>query len=512
METSIQNTPDRFSLLMIEDNVHDVFLTKEMFGVIRSKKMIDFEIESCGTIESIPEDLSKFNIVFLDLNLPSYSGLETLDKVLEIINDIPIIVLTGLENESMGLECIKRGASDYMVKWDISNTDLLYKTIKYALERYTLLKSLKFKNEELNKQLRIIEEKQQRLNAIVETSVDGIITLTENGEIVGANEAACKLFGFNFTKFINKKLLNQLELPEGFTLEGESWEVFNDLALIYIIKADLSRAPAKISTKKIAVEKGNIIIVIIKDMSTELLAKETQVALSKQKELNELKSRFISIASHEFRTPLSTISSSTTLVKMYDNNEEYEEKRLKHLERIQASVRHMVHILEDFLSLSRLEEGKNKIMPMYFDINEFGKDLAEEMELSAKPGQTIAYKHSGDRKLFHDKKMFTIIFYNIVGNAIKYSGENSTVIFNTKLENEKLFVEVTDTGIGIPKEEFNQLFTRFFRAQNATNIDGTGLGLNIVKRYVDLLNGDIRIESEINEGTSVFLEFNISYE
>ncbi len=254
--------------------------------------------------------------------------------------------------------------------------------------------------------------------------------------------------------------------------------------------------------------KGNTrqILVVEQNVTKQKKAEnEIRKSLEKEKELNELKSRFVSMASHEFRTPLSTILSSVSLVQKYDAPEN-EEKREKHIIRIKSAVNNLTGILNDFLSLDKLETGKVENNPVEFDVVKFSEEMTEEMQAVAKKGQSVIYKHSGKNTIVvADKHILKNILHNLLSNASKYSGEGTEVSFNTFSDKTKLKIEIRDNGIGIPEEEKQHMFERFFRAKNAVNIGGTGLGLNIVKKYTELLNGEIGFESKAGEGTTFTL-------
>jgi len=234
---------------------------------------------------------------------------------------------------------------------------------------------------------------------------------------------------------------------------------------------------------------------------------ELEEALSKEKELNEIKSRFVSMASHEFRTPLSTVLSSASLLAKY-NLEEEQPKRDKHIKRIKESVRNLNEILEDFLSLGKLDEQKIGANFSEENIPEIINQVIEEVEVLKKTSQTFQFTYHGETMVKTDKNLLKNICINILTNAIKFSPEESKIILRVENLPETLRIEVKDQGIGIPKEDISHLFSTFFRSKNAVNIQGTGLGLHIVKRYLDLLNGEISIESELNKGTLVSIIIN----
>jgi signal transduction histidine kinase len=225
-------------------------------------------------------------------------------------------------------------------------------------------------------------------------------------------------------------------------------------------------------------------------------------ALQKEKELNELKSRFVTMASHEFRTPLSTILSSASLISKYVEGED-QTKREKHIDRIKSAVNNLTGILNDFLSLSQLEEGKAQNKPFNFHLQEFTAGVIEEMKTLLKKGQNIIYTHVGSTdEILLDKQLLKNVLINLISNAIKYSSEGKEINVKTELDNKILNLQVQDNGIGIPKEDQQHLFSRFFRANNVTNVQGTGLGLNIVKKYIELLGGEIDFSSELSKGST----------
>lgn len=237
-------------------------------------------------------------------------------------------------------------------------------------------------------------------------------------------------------------------------------------------------------------------------MQLEQSRRELQEALQKEKELSEIKSRFVSMASHEFRTPLSTILSSASLILRYTGAEQ-QQQREKHVHRIKDAVAHMNNLLEDFLSLGKLEEGKVEVRKEYFSLSELVDEVKEEILPLFKPGQHLECRFSGEAEVHTDKQMLKAILINLLTNASKFSPENKPVLLELYRDTSWLRVSVKDEGMGIPEREQHHLFSSFFRASNATNIQGTGLGLHIVKRYVDLLNGQITINSEQGRGTEV---------
>jgi signal transduction histidine kinase len=234
--------------------------------------------------------------------------------------------------------------------------------------------------------------------------------------------------------------------------------------------------------------------------------KELEKALSKERELGELKSRFVSMASHEFRTPLSTVLSSVQLIAKYTKTED-QEKREKHVKRIVDAVNHLNDILEEFLSVGKLEEGKIKATLAETNLYNCLQEVVQEMQNIAKEGQKIEFNHQGSEKILTDCSILKKILINLLSNAIKFSPENSLIQIKSKIEDDELHIDVIDEGIGISEKDQEHLFERFFRAENAINIKGTGLGLNIVAKFTEMLGGKVSIKSALGKGTTVSLKF-----
>ncbi|MEO5681280.1 MAG: PAS domain-containing sensor histidine kinase [Chitinophagaceae bacterium] len=233
---------------------------------------------------------------------------------------------------------------------------------------------------------------------------------------------------------------------------------------------------------------------------------EMSRSLEKEKELGELKSRFVSMASHEFRTPLSTILSSTYLIEKYTLTED-QNKRDKHLQRIISSVSMLTDILNDFLSVGKIEEGKIQVRITEFNIKELMQSTIEEIKNNLKKNQQIAYEHEGNTMVCLDTSLLRHIIMNLVSNASKFSPETGTIEIKTIVDDSSIILSVKDFGIGISSEDQKHLMERFFRGANASMIQGTGLGLHIVSKYSELLNGNVVCNSVLEEGTAFIITF-----
>lgn len=265
----------------------------------------------------------------------------------------------------------------------------------------------------------------------------------------------------------------------------------------------------------IAITAGTLLILLIVSILVYIVIREFKNkvrAFYSEQRINKQKSAFISLASHEFRTPLSNIQLSTSIIQKYIEQSKIEQpitkSIVKHTSKIKHSVEHLTSILTDFLSLDRLESGN--IIPVLdsFNLEIACREIIEEMEYISKPNQTILYEHSGTTNTVSlDKNLIKNSLRNLISNAIKYSGDDTIIRINTLINPDECIISVSDNGIGIPESDQEHLFQPFFRAGNTSNIPGTGLGLNIVLRYVKLLDGELSFESKLKQGSIFTLTF-----
>lgn len=230
--------------------------------------------------------------------------------------------------------------------------------------------------------------------------------------------------------------------------------------------------------------------------------KELREALEREKELGKLKSRFICMTSHEFRTPLTAILGSTELLRHYSHSWTDNKKQL-YFDRIQGNVQHMIQLLEDVLLLGKAEAGKLKFEPEKIDLVQFCRTLVAELQYFPGTKHTLVFSEQFMfTDVYMDEQLLRQILGNLLSNAIKYSSIGSTVRFTLACEDETVIFQIQDQGIGIPPEDLQYVFESFYRAKNVSNIAGTGLGLAIVKKAVDLHGGQISVMSEVGVGTT----------
>ena len=403
------------------------------------------------------------------------------------------------------------------------------------------------------------------INSLFENATEGFVITDDQGNIVLVNPSACRIFGYISDEMIGQKI--ELLIPDHYKrghiqMRDEFYKEPGNRTMghgreLFGKKKNGAHFPVEVSLSTYMQKNHRYVIAFIVDitrrkeieqnmlkqqrqleavsdemrrLNSELEAKveertvilkealqrleqsqeELSEALDKERQLSEIKSRFVSMASHEFRTPLSTVLSSASLLSRYTTTQD-QDKRQRHVDKIKGSVKHLNDLLDDFLSLGKLDEGK--VGPEFEKMNlqELLCDTIDEMRALAKNFQNIEYEHSGPAEIESDKRLIKNIMINLISNAIKFSDEGKTICVKSYVKEEHAIISVRDEGIGISKEDRAHLFSSFFRGKNALNIQGTGLGLHIVKRYLDLLGGDVNLKSELGTGTIITFTIPVNY-
>ncbi|WOD40279.1 PAS domain S-box protein [Nodosilinea sp. E11] len=360
------------------------------------------------------------------------------------------------------------------------------------------------------------EQSMQQQLAAIEAASDGIAILDSQGSYIFVNTAHCRLFGLEPGDLLGQSwhcLYSDAEINRfeqavfPYLAEHHHWR-----GEAIASRRDGSTFPQEVSLTQI---DGVGLVCVCQDISdkaqleTERKQAEAEMrrALETERELNDLKSRFVSMTSHEFRTPLGVIASSAGILQDYGDRLDTA-KQHKHLARIQDSVVHMTQLLEDVLMLSRVEAGKLQLKLVPVAIDDFCQDLIDDLNLSDGNSRIgLEVDLAGSRLLMFDQRLLRQILTNLLSNALKYSYPDSEVDLRIAYQGDRITIEIQDRGIGIPPEDLKHLFQSFHRARNVGNIPGTGLGLSIVKKLVELHQGDIICHSSVDVGTTFTLGF-----
>lgn len=349
---------------------------------------------------------------------------------------------------------------------------------------------------------------------LFEFSPLGYFILDENGIIKNVNATGITQFGFIKSKLLKKPFsifIKGEEKQDDFYRYRNHIMENHDIQELEceIVRQDSSTFTGLLKSTVVKNNQNEFkhFLLMVSDISEIKQSKHAiEMALVKSEELNELKSRFITLASHEFRTPLTLVLSSVTLAEKHLELSDTENLK-KHLNRIKSAAEHITMMLNQFLSLEKLESGAVSVEKVNLNVPEFCKSIIEEISDLTKKNQTIIYHHKGKKQISTDINIFKSILIYVLSNACKFSAEHESVDFVTEINNDKLMIMVKDYGIGIPEKEQKNLFSKFYRAQNALNIKGSGLELYIIKKYLALIGGEISFTSRLNEGSTFCIQF-----
>lgn len=408
------------------------------------------------------------------------------------------------------------------------------------------------------------DKNKEVFNVLFEAASEGIIVVDSKQNIISANLAAESMFGYKPGE-LEGRPLNILIPPNyraqhpqhfnGFLEHSERRQMGHGRDL-FGVKKDGTRFPVEAGLNPFEIEGERYVMSLIidisvrketqrqiKELNTHLedkikvrtqelqdtvlelkklnknledeikkrkaAEKKMKSALQKEKELNELKTKFLSLVSHEFKTPLSGILTSATLIEKY-KMEDHQEKREKHLATIRNKVHYLNNILNDFLSIERLESGNGQYKYSSFSLKRLLNEVVYNANITLKIGQEIEYPQDmEDMMLYQDEKILELILSNLLSNSIKYSPEDTIIHFRVEVSEKNIKFEVQDKGIGIPEKDQKHIFERYFRAENAVLNQGTGIGLNIAKTHLENLGGNIGFTSQENEGTTFTVEIPI---
>ena len=366
---------------------------------------------------------------------------------------------------------------------------------------------------------------------------EGIIIVNKTQQIVASNTAADAIFGYEKDELIGKSLdtLIPMKYHDAHAhhvdtfFENSGKRQMGHGRDLYGLKKDGSQFPVEAGLNPFNIYDNTYVMALviditvrkeaekeIKDLNAHLEKKveerthQLKEALHKEKDLNELKTKFLSLVSHEFKTPLSGILTSSTLIGKYPKTDQ-QDKREKHIKTIQNKVKFLNNIITDFLSIERLESGKVNYKFTTFPLSKVINEVIYDANMLLKEGQKIKYPENIEAIFIEfDEKILQLVLSNLINNAIKYSSENSTIDMEVVLDTNVLTIHVKDEGIGIPVDEQKYIFNRYFRAENALLNQGTGIGLNIVKSHLENLAGTITFSSEENVGSTFSVSVPVS--
>ncbi len=379
------------------------------------------------------------------------------------------------------------------------------------------------RSEDFRQREELLRANEELLRAIIEDQTDLICRFKPDRTLTFVNDAYCRYFNKQPSELIGYSFIPVIPKEDQDVTQSISSLSIEQPIVTYEHRIILPSGEIRWhqwSDRALFDEQGNLIefqavgrdITDLKQAEAEI--RKARKALEMERELSELRSGFVSLVSHEFRVPMTTIQLSAELLERYGNRLS-EEKTHNHFRRIELALSRMKQLLDDVLTIGRAEAGKLKFEPKPMDVVAFCRDIVESIQISARPKHTINFVVEGDcTNAQMDEKLLGHIITNLLSNAIKYSPQGGTVQFALICNSSSAMFRIQDTGIGIPQEYLKQMFETFQRARNVGTIPGTGLGLVIVKKCVDLHGGEIIVESELGVGSTftVMLPLNCQVE
>lgn len=482
-------------VLIVEDSEDDAELL--VYELERSGYELVTERVDTPTTMNAALDKQQWDIVIADYTMPGFSAPAALTLLKEKGLDLPFIIVSGTIGEEIAVAAMKAGAHDYLMKGKLAR-------LAPAVERELRDASERRKRREAEQTLR---HNEKRFRALLENALDIITILGSDGIISYESPSVEKVLGYKPEDLVGKNIVEYIHLEDVSNfLNTLSQAVQNpNVALSIEFRFQHQdgswRILEAVGKKFIDPSEMASIVINSRDITERKRAEEIRHALEKEKELSEGRFKFVSMMSHEFRNPLTTIIMSGELLRDF-SDQLTPEQTTRCFDQIETSAKEMTQLLDDILSLTRADVGKVKLNPQPLDLLEFCNNVVKGMQMTAGDKHAIAFVMRGEcHQAYMDENLLSHILRNLLSNAIKYSPEGGNVRFEVSCEKEEAIFEIQDEGIGIPLEDQQRLFESFHRGANVGKLPGTGLGLCIVKKYVDLHGGEIALQSEVGVGT-----------
>jgi PAS domain S-box-containing protein len=455
-----------------------------------------------------------YDVILADYSLPQFNALRALDMLRESEIDVPFIIVSGSLTDVGAVEALKRGATDYLLKDRLAR---LGPAVRSALREKGL-------RDEKRRTQAALEASEARFRRLAARVPDVIFRYTWKPErrYEYINDAATRIFGYTpeefyadpllFQKFVHPEDLPKVQAQraaQGYGVPVSMRCVRKDGTVVWIedySTGEYDEAGELVATEGIVRDITARIEAEEKAREALLEAKRLEIRLEKERELNELKSRFVAMTSHEFRTPLTVIFSSSEVLRLYGERLG-EARRLEHLDRIQNAVDHMTGLMDDILMMGKMEAERMPFEPVKVDLEAVCREMIQEMRLTLRTKHDLVFGAEGVcPPAVIDTKLLRQILNNVVMNAVKYSPNESRVEVKLECIDDVAVIQVRDHGIGIPEKDQERLFDSFYRGSNTQQIPGTGLGLAIAKTSVEMHGGLIYFTSKEGEGTTFTIE------
>lgn len=484
---------DQVNILVIDDELImregcSRILSKEGWGVICAEN-------GKQGLDEIQARLEKIDVILLDLMMPGMSGMEVLDHIQTIDPSLLVIVITGYATVELAVEAMKKGAYDFIPK--PFTPDQLRIVVRRALERRTLQKEAEFLRRERESSLRDIATEKSKIKTIINCMGDGVLVCDRDGCIVLSNPAASRMLKISETSLLGN-FLPQCNLPSELSKVMEESLKTKDIGYSSLSQELSIGEPGEIYLRGHTAPVQN-------DLGETMGSVTVLQDISHLKELDKMKSEFIAMVAHELRAPIASVEQQLTVI-LNGMAGEVTAKQERLLSRAKERTKGLLTLIKDLLDLSKIEAGMMVQYKEPLPLQEVIQRVIDLMKAEAEAKKIdLQFSFPSEIPFIQaDRNSMEGIFTNLISNAIKYTPEGGKVWVTLGEEGGFVKAAVSDTGIGIKKEDLSRIFDKFYRVKTAETrqIIGTGLGLSIVKSIVDAHLGSISVESEVGKGTT----------
>ena len=493
-------TQNQIKILIIDDDEDDYFIISDYINEIAKNKFI---IEWCNNYKTAIEKFKAngHDIYFVDYRLGNETGLELLKEAIRLGCDDPIILLTGKGNKAIDIEAMKAGATDYLVKSEL-NSEKLERCIRYSLDRAASLKTIK--------------QSEKRLKTFFQSGPDAVVVINEHQQILEWNPKAEIIFGFAANEVIGKELAETI-IPHQYReahkkgmfhfLQTGEGPVLNKTIEITALHKKGHEFYINLSVSNVKLKDEWLFIAFLSDITERKKTEEAlihkEAELLQAKLLEEKKDEFISIASHELKTPLTTIKAYAQLA-LSVCSEDCPEPVHKYLSKVDEYAVRLTSLINELLDVSRIHAGKLRLTPNEVTMDAFIPEVLNSMQQITQDHKIILEKND-PAKVKVDTLRLEQVITNIISNAAKYSPGKEKIVVNSVQKDSCIVVSFRDYGIGIPKGKINKIFDRFYRVDEVSkDFSGLGIGLFVSSEIIKQHGGKIWAESNEDEGSTFY--------
>lgn len=490
-------------ILLVEDNPGDARL---LWEAVKEATPARFNLMHVQRLSQALERLrdGSYDVILMDLGLPDSHGLNAITQAREQAPGAAIVVLTGLEDEAFALQALRQGAQDYLSKTQI-NSHLLIRSMRYAMERKRGEEQIRRLNEELEQR---VFQRTTELEAIQSSMTEGLVALNSQGQVVTFNQAAANITGLtaekvlgNLAEVILREIAPDIESPESVE------------TLTRILKGAVE-LPTDVEVTLLNPRKREIVATafpISLGLPSQRMVGFLLRDVSQEREMERRRDAFVSVASHELRTPITTIMGFSELLL---RRKVPEATRQEWLALIHRESQKITAIVDDLLNVSRIQAGTLKTSMESVSIREITEEALTNIRPLTNKHRFLIDIPPTIPNAWADRGKLCEVLVNLLDNAVKYSPSGGVVAISARHELEQEWVEVSiaDQGIGISLKDQEHLFTAFHRIRRpeTEGIRGTGLGMYIVKALVELMGGEVWLESALSKGTTFFFSVPVS--